>query len=163
MTQAIEAIQTNKVLSVGADEVIKPANTSANLVRDMDYASALKQVDKLDLAGLDVATPAGSSQAFYLDTQSINAIKYQSDSDAALRQVAEQFEALFVQQMLKQMRTATEQLGSDDNPLSNNSNSMFQSMLDNQLASSVSQQSSFGLADMLYQQLSGHSARSISS
>ncbi len=161
MTQAIDAIHISKALTLRADEMIQP--TSAKLVSGLDYASARQQVDKLDLAGLDVATPAGSSPAFYLDTQSINAIKYQRDSAAALHQVAEQFEALFVQQMLKTMRTATEQLGSDDNPLSNNSNSMWQSMLDNQLASSVSQQSSFGLAELLYQQLSGQSARSISS
>ncbi|MCG6326640.1 rod-binding protein, partial [Vibrio alginolyticus] len=79
----------------------------------------------------------------------------------ALREVSRQFEALFVQELFKRMRSATEALGDEENPLSNNSNSMFQSMLDNQLAMSVTQQRSFGLAEMLYQQLSGQHMRNV--
>lgn len=101
------------------------------------------------------------NQAIYLDSQALEHIKYDADQDAALREVSRQFEALFVQELLKRMRSATEALGNEDNPLSNNSNSMFQSMLDNQLAMSVTQQSSFGLADLLYQQLSGQNVRNV--
>lgn len=95
-------------------------------------------------------------QDFYLDFNALNSLKYEKDSDKALMQVAEKFEALFVQEMFKRMRSATEALGNKDNPLSNNSNSMFQTMLDTQLATSMTKQTSFGLAEMLYQQLSNN-------
>ncbi|WP_260677902.1 rod-binding protein [Vibrio furnissii] len=104
---------------------------------------------------------AGQNNAFYLDPQALASIKYDADQDAALREVSRQFEALFVQELFKRMRSATEALGDEENPLSNNANSMFQSMLDNQLAMSVTQQRSFGLAEMLYQQLSGQHMRNV--
>lgn len=94
---------------------------------------------------LEGQSVAGQNNAFYLDPQALASIKYDADQDAALREVSRQFEAL----------------GDEENPLSNNSNSMFQSMLDNQLAMSVTQQRSFGLAEMLYQQLSGQHMRNV--
>lgn len=110
---------------------------------------------------LEGQSVAGQNNAFYLDPQALASIKYDADQDAALREVSRQFEALFVQELFKRMRSATEALGDEENPLSNNSNSMFQSMLDNQLAMSVTQQRSFGLAEMLYQQLSGQHMRNV--
>lgn len=110
---------------------------------------------------LEGQSVAGQNNAFYLDSQALASIKYDADQDAALREVSRQFEALFVQELFKRMRSATEALGDEENPLSNNSNSMFQSMLDNQLAMSVTQQRSFGLAEMLYQQLSGQHMRNV--
>ncbi len=99
--------------------------------------------------------------ALQFDPTSLNSLKYHEDEDAALREVSKQFEAIFVQEMLKRMRTATEALGDEENPLSNNSNGMFQGLLDNQLAISVTKKSSFGLAELLYQQLSGQSVGSV--
>lgn len=110
---------------------------------------------------LEGQSVAGQNNAFYLDPQALASIKYDADQDAALREVSRQFEALFVQELFKRMRSATEELGDEENPLSNNANSMFQSMLDNQLAMSVTQQRSFGLAEMLYQQLSGQHMRNV--
>ncbi len=106
---------------------------------------------------------ANNQESFYLDTQSLEQLKFNADSDAALREVSRQFEALFVQEMLKRMRSATEALGDEDNPLSNNANSMFQEMLDSQMAITMTKNSSFGLAEMLYQQLSGNSVESSNS
>ncbi|MCF7362817.1 rod-binding protein [Vibrio diazotrophicus] len=99
--------------------------------------------------------------ALQFDPTSLNSLKYHDDEDAALREVSKQFEAIFVQEMLKRMRTATEALGDEENPLSNNSNGMFQDLLDNQLAISVTKKSSFGLAELLYQQLSGQTVGSV--
>lgn len=101
------------------------------------------------------------NRALQFDPTSLNSLKNHQDEDAALREVAKQFEAIFVQEMFKRMRTATEALGDEDNPLSNNSNGMFQGMLDNQIAISVTKQSSFGLAELLYQQLSGQDVGSV--
>ncbi len=89
-----------------------------------------------------------------LDSQSLQEIKLIDDQDLALRQVAEQFEAIFVQQMLKQMRSASAVIADKDNPLTSQSDSVYQDMLDSQLALNMSQTSGMGIADMLVKQLS---------
>jgi len=74
---------------------------------------------------------------------------------AALRQVAEQFEALFLQTMLKSMRDAS--LG---DPLFGDSDQqdMYQDMMDQQLALEMASGKGVGLADMLVRQLGGAEA-----
>jgi len=74
---------------------------------------------------------------------------------AVLREVASQFEALFVQQMLKSMRDAS--LG---DPLLGNSDQhdMYQEMMDQQLSVEMSSGKGIGLADMLVRQLGGEAA-----
>ena len=71
---------------------------------------------------------------------------------AALREVANQFEALFLQTMLKNMREAS--LG---DPLFGNSDQheMYQGMMDQQLAVEMASGKGVGLADMLVRQLGG--------
>ena len=78
-----------------------------------------------------------------------------SNDPAALREVASQFEALFLQTMLKSMREAS--LG---DPLfgDNDGHEMYMEMLDQQLAVEMSSGKGIGLADMLVQQLGGKSA-----
>jgi len=72
-----------------------------------------------------------------------------------LREVAGQFEALFVQTLLKNMRASS--LGE---PLFGGSeqHNMYVEMLDKQLAVEMSSQRGFGLADVLVQQLGGEPA-----
>jgi len=74
---------------------------------------------------------------------------------AVLREVAGQFEALFLQSMLKSMRDAS--LG---DPLfgDNDGHEMYQEMFDQQLAVEMSSGKGIGLADMLVQQLGGKQA-----
>ncbi len=74
-----------------------------------------------------------------------------NDPDTALRQVAEQFEAIFMQMMLKSMRDAS--MG--NSLFDNDQSQMYQEMFDNQLSLSLSKDSSNGLADILVKQLSG--------
>lgn len=71
---------------------------------------------------------------------------------AALREVANQFEALFLQTMLKSMREAS--LG---DPLFGNSDQheMYQGMMDQQLAVELASGKGVGLSDMLVRQLGG--------
>ena len=71
---------------------------------------------------------------------------------AALREVASQFEALFLQTMLKNMREAS--LG---DPLFGNSDQqeMYQGMMDQQLSLEMASGKGIGLADMLVRQLGG--------
>ena len=74
---------------------------------------------------------------------------------AALREVASQFEALFLQTMLKSMREAS--LG---DPIFGKSDQhdMYQGMLDQQLALEMSSGRGIGLAEMLVRQLGGENA-----
>jgi flagellar protein FlgJ len=74
---------------------------------------------------------------------------------AVLREVAGQFEALFLQTMLKTMRDA-----SLAEPIFGNSDQseMYQDMMDQQLAVEMASGKGIGLADMLVRQLGGESA-----
>ncbi len=146
-------------LSNPADRVTSTAQQimSSSLNENMAslYDGALVSAGDLSSLKFD------DNRALQFDPTSLNSLKYHDDEDAALREVSKQFEAIFVQEMFKRMRTATEALGDEENPLSNNSNGMFQGLLDNQIAISVTKQSSFGLAEMLYQQLSGQAVGSV--
>ncbi len=145
---------------VQIEKSIEPLVHIASKTNEAEVKSQLKPTTSVqessDINTRLAASKGKDTQDFYLDFNGLNAIKYQKDSDEALMQVAKKFEALFVQEMFKRMRSATEALGNEDNPLSNKSNSMFQSMLDTQLATSMTKQTSFGLAEMLYQQLSNN-------
>ena len=74
---------------------------------------------------------------------------------AALREVAGQFEALFLQTILKSMRDAS--LG---DPIFGNSDQheMYQGMMDQQLALEMASGKGIGFADMLVRQLGGEQA-----
>ena len=71
---------------------------------------------------------------------------------AVLREVAGQFEALFIQTLMKNMREAS--LG---DPLlgNNDQHEMYQEMMDQQLAVEMASGKGIGLADMLVRQLGG--------
>lgn len=73
------------------------------------------------------------------------------NAEPALREVAEQFEALFTQMMLKSMRDA-----GFGNPLFGSQQSKFyRSMFDQQLSLDMAKRSGMGIADMLVEQLKG--------
>ncbi len=78
-----------------------------------------------------------------------------ADSPAVLREVAGQFEALFVETLLKNMRSSS--LG---DPIFGQSDQyeMYQGMLDQQLAVEMSSGRGIGIADMLVRQLGGEVA-----
>ncbi len=86
-----------------------------------------------------------------LDTQSADALRAQAQKDPqrALKAAARQFEALFMNMMLKSMRDATPQDGMFDNDQTR----LYTSLLDQQLAQSLSAQG-VGLADIIIKQLS---------
>ncbi|HQU15100.1 MAG: flagellar rod assembly protein/muramidase FlgJ [Chromatiales bacterium 21-64-14] len=94
----------------------------------------------------------------YLDFQGLNRLKAEAgrDSPGAVAQAARQFEALFLQMMLKSMRKATEGLG--HGLLDNDQTRFYQGLADQQLALSMSRNSGLGLAKLLVEQLGGHHA-----
>ncbi|MFY1667395.1 flagellar assembly peptidoglycan hydrolase FlgJ [Pseudomonas sp. Pseu.R1] len=76
------------------------------------------------------------------------------ESDANLKKVAQEFESLFVSQMLKAMRSANEVLAKD-NPLNSDATRQYQDMYDQQLSVSLSREGGgIGLQDVLMRQLS---------
>jgi len=91
------------------------------------------------------------SGKFALDAQGLGALKQsaKTGSPDALKGAATQFEALFINQMMKSMRDATPQDGLTDNQQTK----MFTSMLDQQLSQNLAKRG-MGLADVLTRQLS---------
>lgn len=91
----------------------------------------------------------------YLDTNSLNKITQLSrkDNDAALKEVAKQFEALFLQQMLKTMRD-TNQIFAEDNPMNSSEMQFHQEMLDQQMVLNLASGKGMGLAELFYRQMS---------
>ena len=71
------------------------------------------------------------------------------NSEETLREVAGQFEALFIQMMLKSMRDA----GLGEGLMDSEHTKTYQSMYDQQLAIDMSKKQGLGLADMMVQQL----------
>ena len=97
----------------------------------------------------------------YTDLNRLTALKVgDRDSEANLRKVAQEFESLFVSEMLKSMRAANNVLAKD-NPLNTETTKQYQEMYDQQLSVSLSRQGGgIGLQDVLMRQLSkGTSAR----
>ncbi|WP_341958988.1 flagellar assembly peptidoglycan hydrolase FlgJ [Pseudomonas sp. RC10] len=91
----------------------------------------------------------------YTDLNRLTAMKHgDRDSEANLKKVAQEFESLFVSQMLKAMRSANEVLAKD-NPMNTAATRQYQDMYDQQLAVSMSREGGgIGLQDVLMRQLS---------
>ncbi len=81
------------------------------------------------------------------------------NSPEALKAAAQQFEALFVQMMLKSMREAGDATGGDA-LFGSNQQQLYRDMYDKQVSLELAQGRGIGLADMLVRQL-GTSARSL--
>lgn len=75
-----------------------------------------------------------------------------NDKDA-LKEVAQQFESLFTNMLMKSMREANA-VFETDSPLNNRYTQFYRGMQDQQFASDISQSGSLGLADVIVQQLS---------
>lgn len=90
----------------------------------------------------------------YLDANSLNKITAlgRKDNQAALKEVAKQFEALFLQQMLKTMRD-TNQIFAEDNPLNSNEMQFHQEMMDQQMVLNLASGKGIGLAEVFYRQM----------
>jgi len=91
----------------------------------------------------------------YTDFEGLNALKTQArtDKESALREVARQFESLFLAEMLKSMRKANDVMA-EGNYLNTNESQAYRDMFDNQISLSMSGNAGTGLADALVRQLS---------
>lgn len=91
------------------------------------------------------------SNTLAADTQGLAGLKQaaKTNSPEAIKTVSKQFEAVFLNMMLKSMRDATPQ----DGMLDNDQSRLYTSMLDQQISQSLASKG-IGLGDMLAQQLS---------
>ena len=71
-----------------------------------------------------------------------------------MQKAAQQFEAIFLRNMLKEMRKTNEIFDSKDNPFNSDSVRMMQGFYDDQLCDSLAQQHGIGIAAMIVKQLS---------
>ena len=95
-------------------------------------------------------TSTDLSSKFALDTKGLGELKQSAKAGApeALKTAATQFEAMFINMMMKSMRDATPQ----DGMLDNQQTKMFTSMLDQQMSQNLAKRG-VGLADVLIRQL----------
>lgn len=102
---------------------------------------------------------SGKLQHSYHDLSSLQQIRSASrkDEPGALRQAAEQFEAIFFNMLLKSMRQANAAFEAEG-LMNSQTTEFYRDMHDNQLASDLSQKGALGLADLLVQQLDPHAA-----
>ncbi|GLX84642.1 peptidoglycan hydrolase FlgJ [Thalassotalea loyana] len=102
----------------------------------------------------------GTEAANFFDLTSLNNIRQQSKADdkaskdQALETAAKQFEAIFMQMLLKSMRSAQEVLESDS-PFNSQNAKFYRDMHDQQLALELSNNGSLGLSDLIVRQLGG--------
>lgn len=87
----------------------------------------------------------------YTDTQALNDLKLKArhDIEAAIRPVAEQFEAIFVEQILKESR----KVKLDGGWLDGDKTDFYKDWHDKQFAQSISAKGGIGLADIIVEQL----------
>lgn len=93
----------------------------------------------------------------FTDLTQLNSLKVKSrtDNKEALREVAQQFEQMFMNMMLKSMREAGNSL-SEDSYFNSSETQFFQSMLDQQMTTDLATQGQgIGLADVIVRQLGG--------
>jgi flagellar protein FlgJ len=98
---------------------------------------------------------SGIDSGAYTDLNRLSSLKSGDvNSDANLKKVAQEFESLFVSQMLKAMRSANEVLAKD-NPMNTPATRQYQDMYDQQLSVTLSGRGGgIGLQDVLMRQLS---------
>lgn len=95
---------------------------------------------------------SGPSTPSVFDVQALSKIKtdLRKDDPKALKAAAQQFEAVFLQMVLKSMRAATPQTG----PFDSDQTRFYQELLDSQLAQVMSAKGGTGLAAVIERQLS---------
>lgn len=96
--------------------------------------------------------PISSQTNLYLNFQQFSELKMdaRTNSPGATKAVAEQFESLFIQQMLGAMRSAAKV----DESQNSSYMTFYQDMYDKQLALTLSQQGGIGIASVLLEQMS---------
>ena len=103
---------------------------------------------------MDSRSAAGLDSGAYTDLNRLNQFKVGGDSAGNISKVAQEFESLFLNEMMKAMRKANEAFG-EGNFMNSNESKTYQDMHDQQLAVTLSKNNGgIGLASVLERQLS---------
>ncbi|WP_413112637.1 rod-binding protein [Thaumasiovibrio sp. DFM-14] len=94
--------------------------------------------------------PVGTITTF--DSRELENLKIADDQQHALEKVAEQFESMFLQMVLKQMRKASEAMGDDESMLRSRESKTYQEFFDGQISMEMAKRNT-GLADVIVRQL----------
>lgn len=97
---------------------------------------------------------APQNNPVYTNLGQLQNIKTEKNADEALKQVAREFESIFVNLMLKNMRSANE-VFSEGGLFDSQQTKFYRDMYDQQLALSMSHGNGVGIAETLYRQLKG--------
>lgn len=106
---------------------------------------------------MSIDNPQGAKHSrLYADLNSLQSLKTQARSNEpeALREVAKQFEQIFLAQMLKSMRDANESFSDPDNVFTGGDVRFYQDMMDQQMTLEMVDGKGIGLTDVLVKQLS---------
>ena len=98
-----------------------------------------------------MTTPSSATARSYLDFQGLASLRGDAarNPDQAARATAEQFEAHFIQQMMKAMRDTVEKSELVDSDHAD----MYQDLMDKEVAMQMVRRGGMGLADMLEKQM----------
>jgi len=98
-------------------------------------------------------TPTTTARS-YLDFAGLGELrgKAQQNDDQALRETAQQFEALFIQMMLKSMRQASDVMKSE--MFQSNALETFQGMYDKEISMQMAKRNALGFSDVVVKNLS---------
>lgn len=104
---------------------------------------------------LDTSQVRQQVQDTHLNSQGMESLraKGREGDPEALKEVARQFESMFVHQMFKQMRSSNEVFGKDSY-FSSDETKFHQEMLDQQMSLELTKGQGLGMAEMLYRQMS---------
>jgi len=91
------------------------------------------------------------TQDVYTDVRGLQNLKNEDNQDTALKKIAQQFESMFLHEMLKSMRKASE-VFEEDSLMNGGDTGFYRDMYDQQLSLSLAQKGT-GLADSIYRQL----------
>jgi Rod binding domain-containing protein len=99
-----------------------------------------------------------SSSGSYLDFNALAQLKGEAarDPSKAVRKTAEQFEAYFIQQMMKTMRDSIEK----SDLVEGGNMEMYQDLMDKEVSLSMAKRGGMGLADMMERQMNQAQAMS---
>lgn len=90
-----------------------------------------------------------NAPTFYQDTSKLRELRGREGLEAA----AGQFEAMFLQMVLKNMRNATDAIAGEDSLVSSQQQRFYQEMADGQMASDMAGKGGLGIAEALVRQL----------
>lgn len=104
---------------------------------------------------------AADSAFVYTDVQGLSSLrrKAQQNSPDAVREAAKQFEAVFIQMMLKSMRDASP---GDGGLMDSDQGRFYRDMFDQQIALTLAQRGQLGLGDAIARRLGGDQAGALS-